>query len=398
MGLVLFSCEKNPPESAAEEQTKPTSPTHGIPSDKPNWATVPSTHYPTSMTIVCTIEGVSALHPDDELAAFLLDTCRAVGRIIDNVFYLGVPGPDDEVKMCLRYYSAAAGLLYEQAIIFYPDGRLGTADVPYVLTFAADATVPRRITVGASIATEASVARRANRGETRGGYNYIEWRTGDRITWWKGISSTWTRQAELSLVSGADTHRATFSCLSIGNMAAGDVVTYPSTTSFAGGRVVYTIPAEQTCLDNNFANDLLPMFGYVKVDGTAEMQVTASSICFQLSASTPSSLGETGIRIVLSTAETTNQQSLSGTFTHGEEHTRLRTDTRLTLHVPTSVPLFSSEADYGLHLIVPAIESLPRGTVAAIYPEGSDEPVWRKELKTTVPIGTAKTIYLPVAL
>lgn len=107
---------------------------------KPNWKTMVSREYNTSMVAVVALSHDLAPHiqAGDELAAFVDGECRSVGVYQDGVFYLLIPGQSTEHgKVVFRYYSTKKNYLFETRfdLNFQPDGVYGTADHPEVLTF-----------------------------------------------------------------------------------------------------------------------------------------------------------------------------------------------------------------------------------------------------------------------
>ena len=106
--------------------------------EAPEWA-MESGDYSESMTGVIDLpEYVKPyVSEGDELAAFIGDVCRGTGTLIDGVFFINIQGnPEEASPIVFRYYNSRNRYLYQESgkIFFEPNGIIGTADLPYVLT------------------------------------------------------------------------------------------------------------------------------------------------------------------------------------------------------------------------------------------------------------------------
>lgn len=136
---LLTGCKgKNDPQSIISDQPTPSwtvSAGHDMTSSMSSIINVDLTlTYPKQIK-----DQVSALSPDDLLAAFAGDQCLGVTSLNNGLFFLFIIGPnaDKGTEVTLRYYSAILKntFIAKDPIIFSNDAQLGTVSAPYTPEF-----------------------------------------------------------------------------------------------------------------------------------------------------------------------------------------------------------------------------------------------------------------------
>lgn len=356
------------------------------PIQKPNWKADEVSYY-TSMTMVCIPPTNESISADDELSVFLMDQCIATASIVENLFYLGIPGPDTLTSMELRYYSATKHTIRTAPLTYTPDATLGSSSAPYVLRFDGAVASPKRIALHGSVQAEnlADGPHKVHIGtrEDVGGsiYDRLFWHEGDELR--LQMSGGDPRdQCILSLTNGANTALADFEGWGDVDMTMGTwYVTYPQSATYDLGKVTYTIPAEQTYVVDNFADGLLPMYSMVTSDISGyvfNMTPVAAAVCMQLK-------GDKRIRSIT----VTSSAKLSGSFTTSGVTTTGGSGTVVTLSCG-SVPLTAEMKRF--YLVLPAV-TLPIGTTFTIT--DTEENTTVKTLNQPVSLDQGKTINFP---
>lgn len=334
---------------------KPDEPKEPV-AEKPNWVAATNPQFSSSMTIICVPPVGETASESDELAAFLDGTCYRVATLNGGIFYLGVPGPESEQPMELRYYSASKQNIRTLNMTYIPGARLGSSDVPYQLAFDAAAVLQRIVLHGAIAEDAAAAPRRVNIGVDEGSQLSLFWRAGDKI---RVQSSTGSNATELTISKGVDTNTADFEGFGQGiAIATNDLVSYPTSATFSNnGYVTFSIPATQQYEIDNYANNLMPMQGKVTdaEAGLFDIEPIGAVLCLQL----------TGTKTVKSIALTVpndehDQLPVSGNFqTDGNVVTAQSKNKgyTITLNCETGVVLKSGEATK-FHFVLPAVDLL----------------------------------------
>lgn len=244
----------------------------GDPSSKPNWQAVINPEFPSSMTITCLPPAGETVTTDDEVAAFWGDTCRAVAGQANGIFYIVINGPQNTLAMDVKYYSATYKTIRTAKFTYTPEANVGSTDAPYRLDFTGAVATPKRITLTGVMPgdDEASSPRRINIGNTVDEYGnlHLFWREGDQIR----LQYNSDYIANLTLSSGADSRYGKFTVwVDPDADLMNYYVVYPTSASFTiePKSVSYTLPAEQTYVAVNFADDLMPAYGSVEIDQDA---------------------------------------------------------------------------------------------------------------------------------
>ncbi len=105
--------------------------------ESPSW-TVEAGNYQINMTAVLDLPPFIKPYAgaDDKLAAFVDGTCRGVGTIVDQYFYIVIKGsPEEQSRVTFQYYNARNRYLYEARdyLDFEANLVFGTSDDPEVL-------------------------------------------------------------------------------------------------------------------------------------------------------------------------------------------------------------------------------------------------------------------------
>lgn len=364
---------------------KPDEPKEPV-AEKPNWVAATNPQFSSSMTIICVPPVGETASESDELAAFLDGTCYRVATLNGGIFYLGVPGPESEQPMELRYYSASKQNIRTLNMTYIPGARLGSSDVPYQLAFDAAAVLQRIVLHGAIAEDAAAAPRRVNIGVDEGTQLSLFWREGDMI---RVQSSTGGNATVLTISNGVDTHTADFEGFGTG---IANKVSYPASATFSDGYVTFSIPATQQYEIDNYANNLMPMQGEVTnaESGLFDIVPIGAVLCLQL----------TGTKTVKSIALTVpndvhDQLPVSGNFqTDGNEVTG-DDDTKgytITLDCGTGVLLKSDEATK-FHFVLPAVYLLS-GTAFQVNFTDNTHAV-TKETKKDIRLGQGRYTTLP---
>ena len=108
--------------------------------DRPDWTVTANSDYSVSMTAA--VQLPEALNPylteDDMMAALVGDEVRAIARLYEGIFYLQIPGMEDEqVQVSIQYWNAKTHYKYrsEEPLQFEENAICGTPDEPLILTF-----------------------------------------------------------------------------------------------------------------------------------------------------------------------------------------------------------------------------------------------------------------------
>lgn len=366
---------------------KPDEPKEPV-AEKPNWVAATNPQFSSSMTIICVPPVGETASESDELAAFLDGSCYRVATLNGGIFYLGVPGPESEQPMELRYYSASKQNIRTLNMTYIPGARLGSSDVPYQLAFDAAAVLQRIVLHGAIAEDAAAAPRRVNIGEDKGTQLSLFWREGDMI---RVQSRTGGNATVLTISKGVDTNKADFVGFGTG-IATNDLVSYPTTATFSNnGYVTFSIPATQQYVIDNYANNLMPMEGTVMnaEAGRFDIVPIGAVLCLQL----------TGTKTVKSIALTVDhreqsQVPVSGNFqTDGSVVTAQGSNGyTITLDCGTGVELKSGEATK-FHFVLPAVVLLS-GTAFQVNFTDNSTP-FTKKTGMEIGLGQGRYITLP---
>lgn len=336
--------------------------------EKPNWVAVVNPEFSTSMTMICVPPTGERATVNDELAAFMDNQCYGVASLQDGIFYLGIPGPEDECPLELRYYSATKQSTRTLVMTYMPNARLGSSDVPYSLSFHGQS--PRRVVLRGTIAEDASAAapHRVNIGEAAGEKLWLYWREDDRI---RLQAADGTNSSEMVLTNGANSNKADFETW--GTVDNNYHVTYPISATYAHGDVSFSIPSTQQYVADNYADNLMPMEGQVRNAAAGEFDIRpiGAVLCLKLTSTT----GKQVKRIVMTVPNEVDQTAVSGNFLTagigGSDVTKLGSNGKtISLECAEDVALSSTPTAF--HFVLPAVELLSGTEFCVTFADESD--------------------------
>jgi len=334
------------------------------------------------------------------VAAFWGDTCRAVAGQANGIFYIVINGPQNTLAMDVKYYSATYKTVRTAKFTYTPEANVGSTDAPYRLDFTGAVATPKRYTLRGVMPgdDEASSPRRINIGETdeNGNYNLF-WREGDQIRLQKTEGDS---VAHLTLTTGKDTRYGFFSYSSWASTFGTYVihVTYPTTAHFSNSNVTYTLPAAQTYVANNFANDLMPAHSLVSINEQKQIyQFDFNPIASLLQLNLTSSLNISVNSITITTPDTLSVY-IAGEFTSAGVGTEATTYTvsggssqSVTLNCGAGVAL-NATTPTAFNIVLPSV-TLPIGTTFAIT--CSDGKTYSSTTNAALSLGQGKCHRIP---